>query len=111
MDTKTNYEQSALIRQAITGDKAALETVLESVQELVFNLSLRMLGTFPDAEDASQDNSDEGHDASVLLQGRQLLLHLGISYRVQPSEFSECSHVFHCRKALKEGSLLRSPFR
>lgn len=26
-----------------------------SVQDLVFNLSLRMLGTFPDAEDVSQD--------------------------------------------------------
>mgnify|MGYP002508202282 CR=1 FL=1 len=39
------------------GDRKALETVLVSVQDLVFNLSLRMLGTFPDAEDATQDST------------------------------------------------------
>nr|WP_325301148.1 RNA polymerase sigma factor [uncultured Oscillibacter sp.] len=55
MDTKTNQELSALIGKATAGDKAALETVLAGVQDLVFNLSLRMLGTFHDAEDASQD--------------------------------------------------------
>ena len=55
MDTKTNQELSALIEKATAGDKAALETVLAGVQDLVFNLSLRMLGTFHDAEDASQD--------------------------------------------------------
>jgi len=32
-----------------------LETVISSVRDLVFNLSLRMLWTFPDAEDATQD--------------------------------------------------------
>jgi RNA polymerase sigma factor (sigma-70 family) len=55
MNTKTNQELSILIGQATAGDKAALETVLASIQDLVFNLSLRMLGTFHDAEDASQD--------------------------------------------------------
>ena len=55
MNTKENQELSALIEQATAGDKAALETVLADVQDLVFNLSLRMLGTFHDAEDASQD--------------------------------------------------------
>ena len=55
MNTKENQELSALIKQATAGDKAALETVLSAVQDLVFNLSLRMLGTFHDAEDASQD--------------------------------------------------------
>ena len=55
MNTKENQELSALIEQATAGDKAALETVLAGVQDLVFNLSLRMLGTFHDAEDASQD--------------------------------------------------------
>ena len=53
MDTKTNQELSALIGKATAGDKAALETVLAGVQDLVFNLSLRMLGTFHDAEEAS----------------------------------------------------------
>ena len=55
MNTKENQELSVLIKQATAGDKAALETVLAGVQDLVFNLSLRMLGTFHDAEDASQD--------------------------------------------------------
>lgn len=44
-----------LIDKATAGDKDSLETVLLSVRDLVFNLSLRMLGTFPDAEDATQD--------------------------------------------------------
>ncbi len=51
----TNEELLALIEQAAEGDKKSLETVILSVQDLVFNLSLRMLGTFPDAEDAAQD--------------------------------------------------------
>ena len=55
MSKSTNEELLTLIEQAVAGDKQSLETVLSSVQELVFNLSLRMLGTFPDAEDASQD--------------------------------------------------------
>ncbi len=55
MDKVTNEELQVLIGRAVAGDKEALGTVLECVQDLVFNLSLRMLGTFPDAEDASQD--------------------------------------------------------
>ncbi len=55
MDTKTDQELSVLIERATAGDKQALEAVLAEVQDLVFNLSLRMLGTFPDAEDAAQD--------------------------------------------------------
>ena len=55
MDNITNEELLHLIEQATAGDKSALESVILSVQALVFNLSLRMLGAFPDAEDASQD--------------------------------------------------------
>ena len=55
MKRLTNEELLALIHKATEGDSQALETVLLSVQDLVFNLSLRMLGTFPDAEDAAQD--------------------------------------------------------
>lgn len=55
MDTKTNQERSALIERAVAGDRDALEAVLTGVQDMVFSLSLRMLGTFPDAEDAAQD--------------------------------------------------------
>ena len=55
MEKSTNEELRALVEKATAGDKQSLETVILSVQDLVFNLSLRMLGTFPDAEDASQD--------------------------------------------------------
>ncbi len=55
MNGSTDNELHALIDQATAGDKQALETLLGGVQDLVFNLSLRMLGTLPDAEDASQD--------------------------------------------------------
>lgn len=55
MKNITNEELLVLIDKATAGDKNSLETVILSVQDLVFNLSLRMLGTFPDAEDASQD--------------------------------------------------------
>lgn len=54
MDNK-NEELFALIEKATAGDSKSLETVILSVQDLVFNLSLRMLGTFADAEDAAQD--------------------------------------------------------
>ncbi len=55
MNQKTNEEIQTLIAEATAGDKKALETLITGVQDLVFNLSLRMLGTFTDAEDATQD--------------------------------------------------------
>ncbi|MCI9082541.1 MAG: RNA polymerase sigma factor [Lachnospiraceae bacterium] len=55
MNQKTNQELQALVDEATAGDKKALETLVTGVQEIVFNLSLRMLGTFADAEDATQD--------------------------------------------------------
>ena len=50
-----NEELQALVDKATSGDKTALETLIVNVQDIVFNLSLRMLGTFADAEDATQD--------------------------------------------------------
>lgn len=44
-----------LVDQAVDGDKEALEMLIQSVQEMIFNLSLRMLGTIEDAEDATQE--------------------------------------------------------
>ncbi len=55
MNKKTNEELRALVDKATAGDKNALETLIAGVQDIVFNLSLRMLGTFADAEDATQD--------------------------------------------------------
>ena len=55
MNKKTNAQLLDLVNKATAGDKQALETLIASVQDIVFNLSLRMLGTFADAEDATQD--------------------------------------------------------
>lgn len=44
-----------LIDRALSGDQKALEALCLSVQDTIFNLALRMLGTIHDAEDASQD--------------------------------------------------------
>lgn len=55
MNKKSNEELQALVDKATAGDKNALETLIADVQDIVFNLSLRMLGTFADAEDATQD--------------------------------------------------------
>lgn len=55
MKSLTDGELSALAEKAAAGDKEALEAILIGVRDTVFNLSLRMLGSFHDAEDASQD--------------------------------------------------------
>ena len=56
MDKKTNEELQPFIDKATAGDKKALETLVTDAQDIVFNLSLRMLGTFADAEDATNDS-------------------------------------------------------
>ena len=48
-------ETNRLIDLALDGNAEGLEQLLASVQDMVFNLSLRMLGSVPDAEDAAQD--------------------------------------------------------
>ncbi len=55
MNREKNEELQALVDKATAGDKKALEMLVAGVQDIVFNLSLRMLGTFADAEDATQD--------------------------------------------------------
>lgn len=54
-DTESQETVFPLIDDAVGGNKEALESLLSGVQDMVFNLSLRMLGTIPDAEDATQD--------------------------------------------------------
>lgn len=86
-----NTEQK-LIEQAVAGDQQALEALLGSVQDMVFTLSLRMLGLVPDAEDASQE---------ILIQ---VMTHLS-SFR-QESRFSTwvfriaVNHLLQYRKGM-----------
>lgn len=49
------HQDLTLAEQAASGDREALEVLLSGVQDLIFNLSLRMLGTVQDAQDASQE--------------------------------------------------------
>ena len=58
MKKKTNEELQAFVDKAIAGDKNALETLIAGVQDIVFNLSLRMLGTFADAERSEEHTSE-----------------------------------------------------
>ena len=48
-------DENALFDAALAGDEKALGKLLAGVQDRVFNLALRMLGTVPDAEDATQE--------------------------------------------------------
>lgn len=50
-----NKEEKQWIEEAVAGNPEALERILESLRDGVFNLSLRMLGMLPDAEDATQE--------------------------------------------------------
>lgn len=43
------------VNEAVNGNADALEYLLLEINDFIFNLSLRMLGTISDAEDASQD--------------------------------------------------------
>ena len=45
----------SLVDKAVSGDKQALEDLILSVEDLIYNLSLRMLGTIHDSEDATQE--------------------------------------------------------
>lgn len=47
--------EKQLIEEAVLGNQKSLEALLLSVQDMVFNLSLRMLGMVHDAEDATQE--------------------------------------------------------
>ena len=52
---EANDNKNVLIESAVGGNADALEELLAGIQDMVFNLSLRMLGTIPDAEDAAQE--------------------------------------------------------
>ena len=47
--------EETIIKQAVEKNMDAQEQVVRSVSDLVYNLSLRMLGNIADAQDASQE--------------------------------------------------------
>ena len=70
MEKQEKYDMERLVDLAASGNRDALEELLGDVQDMVFNLSLRMLGTVPDAEDACQE---------ILISGRKAGLAPGCS--------------------------------
>lgn len=92
-----NENLTALIDKAIAGDRDSLETVILSVRDMIFNMSLRMLGTFHDAEDATKD---------IILK---VITHLS-SFK-QESSFSTCvfriatNHLINYKKHIPDLSV------
>ncbi len=50
-----NNENFELVDKAVSGDRQALQSLIISVEDMIYNLSLRMLGSPHDAEDAAQE--------------------------------------------------------
>ena len=48
-------ETFELIDKAVAGNKKALEGLILGVEDMIYNLSLRMLGSLYDAQDATQE--------------------------------------------------------
>ena len=48
-------EDAALIEQCLAGDQAAFETIVRRYQRGLFNVALRMLGSYEDARDSTQN--------------------------------------------------------
>jgi RNA polymerase sigma factor (sigma-70 family) len=48
-------ENFELVDKAVDGDRYALQSLIVGVEDMIFNLSLRMLGSPHDAEDAAQE--------------------------------------------------------
>jgi RNA polymerase sigma factor (sigma-70 family) len=54
-DESDSIDLESLARAAASGDKSAARALLESLQDGVYELALRMLGHPADAEDAAQE--------------------------------------------------------
>lgn len=50
----SEQEDVLLVRRCLEGDKAAFEAIVEKYQKVVFNLALKMVNNYEDAEDIAQ---------------------------------------------------------
>jgi RNA polymerase sigma-70 factor (ECF subfamily) len=50
-----SLDESALIDRCLSGDETAFDQIVERFQDMVFNLSLRLLGRWDEAHDLSQE--------------------------------------------------------
>ncbi len=98
-----NEQLSACLEQALAGDKEALGMFLGTVQEDVFNLALRMLGTVTDAEDATQEIMIRVMTESSFLQRRRCVCYLGISHRGQ--SFTQLPQGAVCSRGIQLGNV------
>lgn len=86
------------VEKAVSGDRKALEELLTGIQDPVFHLSLRMLGSIPDAEDATQEIL-LSYDTSFLIPWGKRLYHLGFPHCRQSSEGLQKAYV--CQPSFK----------
>jgi RNA polymerase sigma-70 factor, ECF subfamily len=50
-----SVDDGAAVRRCLSGDPAAFETLVARYQHIMFNVALRMLGDYEDAQDAAQN--------------------------------------------------------
>lgn len=86
-----------LIEEAVSGNQNALESLLCGVQDMVFNLSLRMLGTGSRRRRRDAGNSNKNHDAPSLFPSGKQPVNLGHADRDKPlAEFSKRDVLSRC---------------
>lgn len=87
------------VEKAVSGDRKALEELLTGIQYPVFHLSLRMLGSIPDAEDATQEILLKVMTHLSSFRGGKRLYHLGFPHCRQSSEGLQKAYV--CQPSFK----------
>ena len=90
MNKKTKEELQALVDQATSGDKKALETLVAQVQDMVFSLSLRMPCI---CRGCGPGHFVENDYPPFLFPGRQRIYNMGILHCRESSEKLQKAYV------------------
>ena len=83
-DAPTEREDQNLVALARSGNRRALEDLIQQHQGWIYNIALRMLFHPQDAEDATQEILVKVLTRLSSFEGRSLLPHLALPYRRQP---------------------------